>query len=48
MSIPDFICGMAVGIGYLMFFDGMVQEDVSNIGVGAVLALFGAACAFWL
>lgn len=48
MNIPDVICGMGIGIGYLMFFDGMVQADKWNIGVGCALALFSVVSAFWL
>lgn len=48
MSIPDFICGVGVGVGYTIFFGGMVTEEWREIVVGAARTLFGAVCTVWL
>lgn len=48
MNIPDVICGVGIGVGYTLFFEGMVKADGWNIVIGCALALFGAVCTFWL
>lgn len=46
--IPTLTCGVAIGVGYVIFLRELVDGNGGAALVGGALALFGAVCTFWL